>query len=124
MTRRERVSKTLGESNNHPNTNRRRIHLLDHGAYLSLNHEPRPLQKAAFSPCSSFTAVSTYSKQQTIVCETSYLLKLEIILYKLAVNKRNYVMKITCQWENNEQLHEALSPTSGAVESPNNPQEL
>ena len=59
--------------------------------------------------------MSTCSKHKTTVSKIFYLLELEIIPCKLAVNKRNYIMKFTYQWENNELLHQALSPTSGAI---------
>ena len=32
--------------------------------------------------------------------------------------KENVIMKFTYQWENNELLYRALSPTSGAVGNP------
>ena len=70
-----------------------------------------------FIPCTSFTMTSTCSKHKTTVSKIFYLLELEIIPCKLAVNKRNYIMKFTYQWENNELLHQALSPTSGSVEN-------
>ena len=65
------------------------------------------------------------AKHQTTVSETNYLLKHENNLYIHAVSKRIFPsMIITCQWENNEQLHETLSPIGGAVEKPKQPSRI